>query len=71
MDKKKIFDIFNYKKSSKNTPVVKMNYQDISINITEVNTATLQSDLDHGNWNSGPVASRSNIEGKVKHIILF
>lgn len=82
MDKKKVFDIFNYKKSSssKNTPVdvainvsihadnngsntntmVNINHQleqDISINTTDskANTATLESDLDLGNWDSGPV----------------
>lgn len=80
MDKKKVFDIFNYKKSSssKNTPVdvainvsihadnngsntmVNINHQleqDISMNTTDskANTATLESDLDLGNWDSGPV----------------
>lgn len=80
MDKKKVFDIFNYKKSSssKNTPVgvainvninpdgngsntmVNINHQleqDISITTTDfkANTATLESDLDLGNWDSGPV----------------
>lgn len=60
--KQKIFDIFNYKKStySKNTPVDNINdqiKQDILINTTDskANTATLESVLDLGNWDSGPV----------------